>query len=145
MKYEIQYYYSASKNSMGFCKEAHDNNMPSDCVPITDEMWQIYEDGIKQGLIMQPNLTKNSFVMINPDDLLTPEELAQRAVQQLKAAANSMLTKTDRFEHDVYQSKMKDGESDEFDSWRAELLSVALGDSSTMPTTPEFMQKFLEL
>lgn len=56
-----------------------------------------------------------------------------------------MLAKTDRFEHDVYQSKMKDGESNEFDTWRIELLDVALGDSSVIPITPEFMNKFLEL
>lgn len=55
-----------------------------------------------------------------------------------------MLAKTDRFEHDVYQSKMKDGESNEFNAWRTELLRMAVGDSSVMPTTPEFMQKFLE-
>jgi len=99
------------------------------------------------------NLAKQG---INPIEKLSltyfeyiPNELAEKQAIEaetfLKSKANAMLCKTDRFEHDVYQSKMKDGESNEFDAWRIELLDVALGESSTMPTTPEFMQKFLEL
>ncbi|MBX9866090.1 MAG: hypothetical protein K2Y14_04190 [Burkholderiales bacterium] len=82
-------------------------------------------------------------------DKYTPEELAARqaieVAQALRNQANRMLIQTDRFEHDVYQAKMQGNEPDEFDVWRIELLDVALGDGSVMPTTPEFMQKFLEL
>lgn len=145
MKYGIQYYYSASNNSTGYCKEAHGDNMPSDCVPVTDEMWDQYIAGRDQGLIMQPNSTNNGFIMIHPDTLLTPEELAQRTAQQVKTAANSMLLNTDRFEHEVYKAKMQGNEPNEFDAWRAELLDVALGDNNIMPTTPEFMDKFLQI
>ena len=56
-----------------------------------------------------------------------------------------MLLNTDRFEHEVYKAKMRDNEPNEFDTWRIELLDVALGDSSAMPTTPEFMDKFLQI
>lgn len=99
------------------------------------------------------NTGLKNIVLVNGEiqivDKYTPAELAarqaQEAAQTLINQANAMLIKTDRFEHDVYQAKMRDGESDEFDAWRIELLDVALGESSVMPTTPEFMNKFLEL
>jgi len=141
MKYEIQYYYSASNNSTGYCKEAHGDNMPSDCVPVTDEMWQIYEDGVKQGLVMQP--AKNGFVMVHPDTLLTEQERIERDKQIQINHANTLLNQSIKLESGVYQRRMSTDEKTEFRIWQDELLAFIDGNSETMPQIPEFIQVLL--
>lgn len=134
MKYEIQYYYSASNNSTGYCKEAHGDNMPSDCVPITDEMWQIYEDGIKQGLVMQPNSTHDGFVMVYPDTLLTEQERIERDKQLLISQAKALLRASDyRLIPDEYAELTTDQQT-ELVTYRAQLRLVARGESAELPT-----------
>lgn len=132
MKYEIQYYYSASNNSTGYCKEVHGDNMPIDCVPITDEMWQIYEDGIKQGLVMQPD--KDGFVMVNPDTLLTEQERIERDKQSLIAQAKGLLAASDyRVLPDRF-AEFTTGQQTELVAYRAQLRLVARGESTELPT-----------
>lgn len=132
MKYEIQYYYSASNNSTGYCQEVHGDNMPSDCVPVTDEMWQIYEDGIKQGLIMQP--AKNGFTMVHPDTLLTEQEIIERDKQILVSQASALLRASDyRLIPDEY-TELTTEQQTELLAYRAQLRLVAHGESAELPT-----------
>lgn len=145
MKYEIQYYYSASNNSTGYCKEVHGDNMPSDCVLVTDEMWQIYEDGINQGLIMQPNSTKTGFVMIHPDTLLTEQERIERDKRIQLNHAQALLNQSIKLESGVYKRRMSTNEVSEFEAWQDELLAFIDGDSETMPQTPEFINTLLRV
>lgn len=143
MKYGIQYYYSASKNSTGYCKEAHGDNMPSDCVPITDAMWQIYEGGIKLGLVIQPNSTKDGFVMGHPDSLLSQQELEERAKQQRLTQAKSLLNQSIKLESGVYQRRMSETEQIEFIQWQDALLEFINDERTEIPPTPEFINTFL--
>ncbi len=133
MKYEIQYYYSASKNSTGYCKEAHGDNIPSDCVPITDAMWQVYEDGIKQGLVIQP--AKNGFVMVHPDTLLTEQEIIERDKQILVSQANAQIQRDEHlWNNQIMWSRYTDEQKTILTNYYDDLIAVTRGESDILPT-----------
>ena len=133
MKYKIQYYYSASNNSTGYCKEAHGDNMPNDCVPITDEMWQIYEDGIKQGLVIQP--AKNGFTMVHPDTLLTEQERIERDKQLLISQANAQIHRDEHlWNNQILWNRYNNEQKTILTNYYDDLIAVTRGESDILPT-----------
>lgn len=133
MKYEIQYYYSASNNSTGYCKEAHGDNMPSDCVPVTDEMWGLYEAGRDHGLIMQP--AKNGFTMVHPDTLLTEQEIIKRDKQLLIAQANAQIHRDEHlWNNQILWNRYNNEQKTILTNYYDDLIAVTRGESDILPT-----------
>lgn len=136
---------SINEDEEGNTQEVIIEDLPVGAISISADQQAGYLDVLNRNL-QSINLVNDVITIV---DKYTPEELASKQAQEaattLKNQAHAILIQTDRFEHDVYQSKMKDDESNEFDAWRTELLDVVLGDSSAIPATPEFMQKFLTL
>jgi len=122
-----------------------DDELPANAIIITSEQYAEYL-AVLNNQLQDVVLVGNTIKIINK---FTKTELKAlqitNAQQTLKDQANTMLIQSDRFNVIPYRDKMHAVQQEEFDAWRAELLSVALGESSIMPTTPEFLQKFLEL
>ena len=142
MKYDNnQYYYSPSKNYPFFLVD----NKPDDSVEMTVEMEGQYEDGVKRGLVIQPNKTKTGFVMVDPDTLLTTEELTERNKQRQLTIAQSQLDKSIRLESGVYQRKMTATQKNDFVAWQDDLFKFINDENVSMPEQPNFIKELLTL
>ena len=134
-----QYYYSPSKNYPWFLK----HNKPDDAIPMTVEMEECYEAGINQGFVITPK--DDGFIMVHPDSLLTPEQIAEREQSKLVMTAELLLEQTNRFETSSFQAKYwTEEEEDKFEQWRHKLFDVVYEGSAEMPDTPNFVQQALD-
>jgi hypothetical protein len=138
MKYDIKYYYSPSTHGV-YCHEANGYDIPSDAVEITNETWVIKEQN--------PNyvfhFTNEYLDVVNPDSLLTPEELEEQLRQQTLNYANRLFIQSTKFESGGYQRRMTTEEQNEFVMWQDALLEFIDGDRTELPPTPEFIQGLL--
>ena len=141
MKYDnTQYYYSPSKNYPWFLED----NKPNDAIKMTLEMEEAYEDGINNGNVCQPNSTNDGFLMVHPDTLLTPEELAQRNLNIKITEAKDLINRTNAFDTISFQSRyMTEEQKTEFETWRNDLFNLAYEDATQLPETPDFVQQLL--
>lgn len=140
MKYDcIQYYYSPTQNYPWYILE----DKPDDAIPMSVIMEEEYETGIKQGLVIRPNLTKNGFVMIDPADLLSTEEQLQQYKKIEFYQAKVLLDKSIKLESGAYQRKMSTEEQNEFVMWQDALFEFIQSERDLSPPIPEFINQFL--
>lgn len=142
MKYDDnQYYYSPSKNFPWFLAD----NKPDDSIEMTVEMEEQYEAGVKQGLVITPNESDTGFIMVDPDTLLTAEELIEKNKQRQLAVAQSQLEQSIKLESGVYQRKMTSAQKAEFEAWQDDLFRFINNESPSMPEQPNFIKEIFVL
>lgn len=138
MKYDNnQYYYSPSKNYPWYLED----NKPDDAIPMTIEMEEEYEAGIKAGLVITPDGA--GFKMVHPDSLLSQQQLEERARQQQLAQANNLLNQSIKLGSGVYQRRMSEEQKQDFKDWQDALLEFINGERQDMPEQPIFIQELL--
>lgn len=73
----IQYFFSPSTKII-YCHEAHGENMPSDKIAITQELWDLQ----KQNPTYIFHVMNNELQVVDPNSLLTPEEINNKIITQ---------------------------------------------------------------
>lgn len=134
----IQYYYSPTTKGI-YCHEAHGDNIPSDAVVITDELWTKKE----QNPTYVFHYANNKLDVVHPDSLLSQQQLEERARQRQIAQANNLLNQSIKLESGVYQRRMTVEEQAEFIMWQDSLVEFIDGLRAGMPPTPTFIEVLL--
>lgn len=139
MKYDNnQYYYSPKENYPWFLEY----NKPEDAIPMTIEMEEEYESGIKAGLVITPD--GQGFKMVHPDSLLSQQQLLERDKQRQLNHAQHQLMRTGNLVAQGHVRDFNDSEQAEFYVYQDNLRAFIRGDIADLPEPPSYLISYLE-